>query len=78
MSDPWTAEELVARNSHELTAHLLVTERRERAEDRLLYEARIRALQVALSDAQRVGLRVMEAHRSGRRVVRVADCVAGL
>ena len=73
--DGWTVEEIVARNSHELTAvHVLgarayiLEQRRENAEH-------LRQLQATLDDAHRIGLAVMRANRVGRKTVRIAGVI---
>jgi len=73
VSGDLTPEEIVRVNSHELTALQLVTQRERWAEERMIWEARLRGTMLALTEAQRVGLRVLEAHRAGRKTVRVAD-----
>ena len=72
--DP-TAEELVRFNSHELTAHLLVTERLARVEERERWERERQRLLGSIGHAGRIGFRVMLAKSSGRKTVRIADVV---
>lgn len=71
----WTAAELVERNSHELTAHLLVEERRKRVEERERWEAERRRLLGTIEAAGRIGFRVLVAREQGRKTVRIADVV---
>jgi histone H3/H4 len=71
--DGWTVEEIVAKNSHELTAvHVLgarayiLEARREQAEE-------VRRLVTQIEDVHRIGLAVMAAKRAGRKTVRIKD-----
>jgi len=71
----YTAEYMVAHNSHELTAHQLVTARREMVELSRGHDAAIASVRAQLTDAERIGLAVMRAHRAGRKTVRIAELI---
>jgi hypothetical protein len=71
--DGWTVEEIVARNSHELTAmhviqarEYIVHQRNEHAED-------MRRAHAQIAEAHRIGLAVMRARRDGRKTVRIDE-----
>lgn len=68
-----TAADHVARNSHELTAHLLVTAQAELIAEHRRHALEVQKLRDTLDAAQRVGLAVMRARRTGRKMVRVDD-----
>lgn len=73
MTEDLTAAEMVARNSHELTAHLLVTARAEHAETIRQYHAHLDAVRANITRAERIGLAVLRAHDAGRKTLRIAD-----
>ena len=75
MSDEWTVEDLVARNSHELTAHLLLSERRAMREAREQWARERQALLGRIDEAGRIGLRVLTAQAAGRKTVRIYEVV---
>jgi hypothetical protein len=57
VSGDLTAEEIVRLNSHELTAHLLVTERQRRRDDAARAAQIHRDVMATLDRAQEIGLR---------------------
>ena len=71
--DGWTVEEIVARNSHELTAVHILGARKHIVEQRLEHVESMRQLQAAIDDAHRIGLAVMRAKRAGRKTVRIDE-----
>jgi hypothetical protein len=75
VTSDYSAEELVRLNSHELTAHLLVMERRERAEDFERHGHAMQTLIQQLQESHRIGLRVLAARKAGRKMVRIADLI---
>lgn len=74
--DGWTVEEIVAKNSHELTAMHVLTARAYIVEQRAEHAENLRELQAALDDAHRIGLAVMRAKRAGRKTVRIDEVTA--
>ena len=76
--DDLTVEDIVARNSHELTAHLLLTARDHVRDLEARHRDELAALRDQLSYARRVGFRVLAAEAKGRKTVRVADMVTDL
>src|SRR5690348_12887698 len=69
----WSIEEIVARNSHELTAMHVLGARKYIVEQRSAHADEMRRLRDALTNAQRIGLEVLRAERSGRKAIRVSD-----
>lgn len=76
MTEHWTVEEIVAHNSHELTAHLLLSERERTASLLDAHRQEMSATLAKMGKAQRIGIEVFRAQRAGRKTVRVADLVA--
>lgn len=76
--DDLTVEDIVARNSHELTAHLLLTARDHVYDLEARHRRELDALRSRLEQTHRVGFRVLAAEAKGRKTVRVADMVTDL
>jgi len=70
-------EEIVAHNSHELTAHLLITERSERAAERERHYAEQARLRATMEQAHIIGLRVLVMREVGRKSARLDALVEG-
>lgn len=73
MNQDYTADEIIRLNTHPLTAHQLVTARRERHEAFARWEAERASLVANIEHAARIGVRVLAAHKKGRKTVRIAD-----
>lgn len=68
-----TAEELAQRNGANLLATQLQYELREKVERARSHVDEMRSIRTQLSEAQLIGVRVMQAKRDGRKTVRIAD-----
>ena len=75
--DGWTVEEIVARNSHELTAVHVLSARQHIVEQRRENAEAMRSTLATMNDAHRIGLAVLKANRAGRKMLRVADLIGG-
>ena len=75
--DGWTIQDVVAKNSHELTAMQLLGARQYILEQRRDHANELAAAKSTLSEAQRVGLAVLRAQARGRKTVRLADLING-
>ena len=73
--DEYSIEELVQRNSHDLTALLLLNERRDRRHEQERHAAELAYINATLDFAQRIGVQVLRAERQGRKTVRIDDVV---
>lgn len=69
----YTAAEIVASNSHELTAHQLIGAREELAAALDAHRQEMSATLAKIGKAQRIGLAVMRANRAGRKTLKVAE-----
>ena len=73
--DGWTVEEIVARNSHELTALHLLNARAYIVEQREASGFEVRRLLGLLDETRRIGMRVLMAQKAGRKTLRIADLI---
>lgn len=74
--DGWTVEEIVARNSHELTAVHVLGARAYILDTRTENAEAMQRTLATLDDAHRIGLAVLRAQRAGRRMVRIDEVLA--
>ena len=70
-----TAEEIVRVNSHELTAHLLVSAYADIKGLRAQYDADRRRMLGTIDRAGRIGLRALVAKDRGRKTMRLDDLI---
>ena len=68
--------DLVRRNSHELTACQLITAQDEATDRAQRHADEIARIKAHMSDAERIGLRVLRAEASGRKTVRIEELTA--
>lgn len=74
--DGWTVEEIVAKNSHELTAMHILQARTHIVEERERHTRELADLRTVIDDAHRIGLAVLRAKRAGRKTVRIDEVTA--
>lgn len=72
----YTAAELVANNSHELTAYQLIGAWEENAALLDAHRQEMSATLARIDRAGRIGLAVLRAARMGRKTLKVADLLA--
>ena len=75
MSTHLTAEEIVRVNSHELTAHLLVSAYEQMAQERETQRNDLLHITATIDRAGRIGLRALVAKDRGRKTVRLDDLI---
>ena len=75
--DGWTADDLVQRHGCDaLTAMHVIQAREYIVSERARHEQELRDMRRYIDDAARIGHRVLEAKRKGRKTVRVDEVVA--
>lgn len=72
----YTAEDLAERNGARLLATQLQQLQREHNEMAHRHYEQLRRIRLELNDAERIGLKVMDAKSSGRKMVRIDELAA--